>query len=173
MERTAPAFSGLPVETLAKECPNSANLYRPQSVILGPGIGARRSQVRISCGFSQKSSPVDSAPQGCLRLGHWVWAAPLACTDDGTVIQHILCYPEDTMFENAQTTDLDQAWRERQAQHAAWLAGVRAIVEEVSARAALSDEKAAALIDEARHEARVLQSALSWRANCATSGSEK
>ena len=47
-----------------------------------------------------------------------------------------------------------QAWRERQGQRAAWLAALRAIAEEVSARAALSEEEAAALIDEARRETR-------------------
>jgi PHD/YefM family antitoxin component YafN of YafNO toxin-antitoxin module len=43
-----------------------------------------------------------------------------------------------------------QAWRERQQQRRTWLAELRAIAEEVSARAALSDGEAAALIDEAR-----------------------
>jgi prevent-host-death family protein len=42
-----------------------------------------------------------------------------------------------------------QAWRERQQQRRTWLAELRAIAEEVSARAALSDGEAEALIDEA------------------------
>jgi prevent-host-death family protein len=42
-----------------------------------------------------------------------------------------------------------QAWQERQQQRRTWLAELRAIAEEVSARAALSDDEAAALIDEA------------------------
>jgi prevent-host-death family protein len=43
-----------------------------------------------------------------------------------------------------------QAWRARQQQRHAWLAELRAIAQEVSDRAALSDDEAAALIDEAR-----------------------
>jgi PHD/YefM family antitoxin component YafN of YafNO toxin-antitoxin module len=43
-----------------------------------------------------------------------------------------------------------QAWQAQQGQRRAWLAELRAIAEEVSARAALSDDEAAALIDEAR-----------------------
>ena len=43
-----------------------------------------------------------------------------------------------------------QAWREHQRQHRVWLAELRAIAQEVSARASLSDEDVAALIDEAR-----------------------
>jgi prevent-host-death family protein len=46
-----------------------------------------------------------------------------------------------------------QAWRERQQQRRAWLAELRAIAKEVSARAALTDDDAAALIDEATHKA--------------------
>jgi prevent-host-death family protein len=46
-----------------------------------------------------------------------------------------------------------QRWREGQAQREAWLGELRAIAEQVSARAALSDEEAAALIEEARHSA--------------------
>ena len=42
-----------------------------------------------------------------------------------------------------------QAWQERQQQRRTWLAELRAIAEEVSARAALSDDEADALIDEA------------------------
>ena len=47
-----------------------------------------------------------------------------------------------------------QAWRERRRERAAWLAELRAIAEEVSSRAALSDDEAAALIDKAIHETR-------------------
>ena len=43
-----------------------------------------------------------------------------------------------------------QAWREHQQQRHAWLAELRTIAKEVSTRAALSDDEAAALIDEAR-----------------------
>ena len=43
-----------------------------------------------------------------------------------------------------------QAWRDRQQKRQIWLAELRAIAEEVSARAALSDDEAAALVDEAR-----------------------
>jgi prevent-host-death family protein len=46
-----------------------------------------------------------------------------------------------------------QAWRARQGQRTAWLAELRSIAEEVSARAALSEGEAAALIDEARGKA--------------------
>jgi PHD/YefM family antitoxin component YafN of YafNO toxin-antitoxin module len=42
-----------------------------------------------------------------------------------------------------------QAWRERQRQRQIWLAELRAIAEDVSARASLSDDEAVALIDEA------------------------
>lgn len=41
-------------------------------------------------------------------------------------------------------------WQTGRAQRQAWLAELRAIAEEVSARAALTEEEAAALIDEAR-----------------------
>lgn len=41
-------------------------------------------------------------------------------------------------------------WQVSRAQRQAWLAELRAIAEEVSARAALSDDDAAALIEEAR-----------------------
>lgn len=47
-----------------------------------------------------------------------------------------------------------QAWRERHTERAAWLAELRAIAEEVSERAALSDARAEALIDEAVGETR-------------------
>lgn len=47
-----------------------------------------------------------------------------------------------------------QAWRERQREHAVWLKELRAIAEEVSERAALSDAEAEALIDEAVRETR-------------------
>ena len=60
------------------------------------------------------------------------------------------------MPETLQTTDLDQDRRERQAQRAAWLSELRTTAEEVSACAALSKEKAAALIHEARREWRDL-----------------
>ena len=43
-----------------------------------------------------------------------------------------------------------QAWRERQQKRTAWLTELRAIAQEVSARAALSNDEAADLIDEAR-----------------------
>ena len=43
-----------------------------------------------------------------------------------------------------------QAWHKHQRQRRAWLAELRAIAQEVSARAALSDDEATALIDEAR-----------------------
>jgi prevent-host-death family protein len=42
-----------------------------------------------------------------------------------------------------------QAWRDRQRDRAAWLSELRAIAEEVSNRAALSDKEADKLIDEA------------------------
>jgi len=42
-----------------------------------------------------------------------------------------------------------QAWQKRQQESGAWLAELRSIAEQVSARAALSDAEAAALIDEA------------------------
>ncbi len=45
-----------------------------------------------------------------------------------------------------------QAWRDRQQQRQACLSELRAIAEEVSARAALSDDEAAALINEAARE---------------------
>ena len=41
-------------------------------------------------------------------------------------------------------------WQVSRAQRQAWLAELRAIAEEVSARAALSEDEAAALIEEAR-----------------------
>ena len=47
-----------------------------------------------------------------------------------------------------------QAWRERQADRAAWLKELREIAEEVSQRAALSDGEAEALINEAVREIR-------------------
>jgi len=43
-----------------------------------------------------------------------------------------------------------QAWRDRQRLRQVWLDELRAIAEEVSARAALSDHEVEALIDEAR-----------------------
>jgi len=43
-----------------------------------------------------------------------------------------------------------RAWRAERAERQAWLAELRAIAEEVSARAALSEDEAAALIEEAR-----------------------
>ena len=42
-----------------------------------------------------------------------------------------------------------QAWQVRRRERTAWLAELRAIAEEVSARAALSDDEAKVLIDEA------------------------
>ena len=42
-----------------------------------------------------------------------------------------------------------RAWQERQQQRQAWLAELRAIAQKVSDRAALSDDGAAGLIDEA------------------------
>ena len=43
-----------------------------------------------------------------------------------------------------------RAWQAGRAQRQAWLAELSAIAEEVSARAALTEDEAAALIDEAR-----------------------
>lgn len=43
-----------------------------------------------------------------------------------------------------------QAWQAHQRQRRAWLAELRAIAQEVSARAALSDDEVELLIDEAR-----------------------
>jgi prevent-host-death family protein len=45
-----------------------------------------------------------------------------------------------------------QAWQEQRRERRAWLAELRAIAEEVSARAALSDDEAEALVDEAVRE---------------------
>lgn len=45
-----------------------------------------------------------------------------------------------------------QAWQARQQERSAWLIELRAIAQEVSARAGLSDGDAAALIDEAVRE---------------------
>lgn len=42
-----------------------------------------------------------------------------------------------------------RAWQDRQKKREAWLAELRTIAEQVSARAALSDDEAADLIDEA------------------------
>ena len=42
-----------------------------------------------------------------------------------------------------------QAWRDRRQKRQAWLAELRTIAEQVSTRAALSDDEAAELIDEA------------------------
>jgi hypothetical protein len=47
-----------------------------------------------------------------------------------------------------------QAWRNRRRERAAWLSELRAIAEEVSARAELSDDKAEALVNEAVRETR-------------------
>ena len=47
-----------------------------------------------------------------------------------------------------------QAWRARQQERAAWLAELRAIAEEVSARAALAEDEAGVLIAEAIRETR-------------------
>ena len=47
-----------------------------------------------------------------------------------------------------------QTWQSRQRERAVWLSELRTIAEEVSARAALSDAEAAALIDEAVREIR-------------------
>jgi prevent-host-death family protein len=49
-----------------------------------------------------------------------------------------------------------RAWQARQRERAAWLAELRAIAEEVSARATLSDEEAAILTTEAIRETRAL-----------------
>jgi prevent-host-death family protein len=49
-----------------------------------------------------------------------------------------------------------QAWQARQKERMAWLAELRAIAEEVSARAALSEDEAAALTTEAIRETRAL-----------------
>jgi prevent-host-death family protein len=45
-----------------------------------------------------------------------------------------------------------QDWQKQRRERGAWLAALRSIAEEVSARAALSDEEAAELIDEAVRE---------------------
>jgi prevent-host-death family protein len=45
-----------------------------------------------------------------------------------------------------------EAWKVRRRERSAWLAELRAIADEVSGRAALSDDEAAALIDEAVRE---------------------
>ena len=45
-----------------------------------------------------------------------------------------------------------QAWQKRRQERGAWLAELRSIAEEVSSRAALSDEEAVELIDEAVRE---------------------
>ena len=45
-----------------------------------------------------------------------------------------------------------QVWQERRLKRGAWLAELRSIAEQVSARAALSDDEAADLIDEAVRE---------------------
>lgn len=42
-----------------------------------------------------------------------------------------------------------QVWQKRRQERRAWLAELRSIAEQVSARAALSDDEAAALIEEA------------------------
>jgi prevent-host-death family protein len=47
-----------------------------------------------------------------------------------------------------------QAWQAQQGERAAWLAELRAIAEEVSARAALAEDEAGALIAEAIRESR-------------------
>ena len=47
-----------------------------------------------------------------------------------------------------------QAWQARQRERAAWLAELRAIAEEVSARAALSEDEATVLTTEAIRETR-------------------
>ena len=47
-----------------------------------------------------------------------------------------------------------QAWQAQQGERAAWLAELRAIAEEVSARAALPEDEAGALIAEAERESR-------------------
>ena len=47
-----------------------------------------------------------------------------------------------------------QAWKARQRERAEWLAELRAIAEKVSARAALSEDKATALTAEAIRETR-------------------
>ena len=44
------------------------------------------------------------------------------------------------------------AWQKRRQQRGAWLAELRAIADEVSARATLSDDEATDLIDEAVRE---------------------
>jgi len=44
-----------------------------------------------------------------------------------------------------------KAWQIRCGQRQTWLAELRAIAEEVSARAALTEQEVSALVDEARH----------------------
>lgn len=48
-----------------------------------------------------------------------------------------------------------QEWQSRREKRVAWLAELRAIAEEVSARAALSETETAALVDEASRGTRV------------------
>jgi hypothetical protein len=67
--------------------------------------------------------------------------------------QPVIVYTYDTpqaVIIPYQEYDDYQAWREHRRQRQAWLDELRAIAKEVSARAALSDDEAAALIEEAR-----------------------
>jgi prevent-host-death family protein len=67
--------------------------------------------------------------------------------------QPVIVYTYDTPqaviipYEEYETY---RAWRDQRQQRQAWLDELRAIAQEVSARAALSDDEAQALIDEAR-----------------------
>jgi PHD/YefM family antitoxin component YafN of YafNO toxin-antitoxin module len=67
--------------------------------------------------------------------------------------QSVVVYTYDTpqaVIIPYEEYDAYQAWQKHQKQRRAWLAELRAIAQEVSARATLSDEEATALIDEAR-----------------------
>ena len=57
--------------------------------------------------------------------------------------------PQAVLIPYEEYADYSE-WRTGRAQRKAWLAELRAIAEEVSDRAALSDEQAAALIQEAK-----------------------
>ena len=67
--------------------------------------------------------------------------------------QSVVVYTYDTpqaVIIPYEEYDAYQAWQKHQKQRRAWLAELRAIAQEVSDRASLSDGEAAALIDEAR-----------------------
>ena len=67
--------------------------------------------------------------------------------------QSVVVYTYDTpqaVIIPYEEYDAYQAWQKHQKQRRAWLVELRAIAQEVSARAALSDDEAAALTEEAR-----------------------